>query len=198
MENRYHWIIDNGHGSIDPRQEQTSSTKIDGSILTPGKRSFKFPTINPFADQCLLEGVNNREVVNYLSLLLWIASESQLPSILLSIHHNAFGSEWNSANGISTHYFEKEERYSKKGKLIAEIFQPSLVTETGLRNRGYKGSNFKMLRDTTMPAILTENGFMTNLDEATKIKTELGKQKCAIGHYLAIKDIEAHDFIHAT
>lgn len=215
--NKFHWILDAGHGAINLTQLTTNSTHINGKIITSGKRSFKFPKGNQYANQCLIEGVVNREVLNYLTLLLAaenikfsvlvptfkdisltarctlanaIAKNSNLPCILVSIHHNAFRNEWNAANGVSSHYFKKGDRYSTAGKQYAEDFQKELVINSGLRDRGIKGNNFKMLRDTSMPAILTENGFMTNLVEAEYLMTEIGKQNTAKGHFTAIKNIE--------
>jgi N-acetylmuramoyl-L-alanine amidase len=43
-------------------------------------------------------------------------------------------------------------------------------------NRGVKFANFQVLRDTNMPAILIEGGFVDTSD-ADKIQTELYKQK---------------------
>jgi len=221
MEKRYHWIIDNGHGSIDPTQKSTSSSKIDGSIMTSGKRSFIFPQGHKYEGQCLIEGVNNRGVVDYLCNMLWdhrisyekladtykdvslrarcktanlIAKTNSLPCILISIHHNGFGRSWNNANGISCHYYKKGSSYSKSGLAISKIFQPNLVEITGLRDRGYKGNNFAMVRDTSMPSILTECGFMTNLNEATTIKEPRGQHLAATAHLTSIIEIEKNGY----
>ena len=217
MEQKYHWIIDNGHGSIDPTQFTENSNRIDGEIQTAGKRSPIFPEGHKFEHQSLIEGENNRSVVNYLCNMLLdknvsheklvdtykditltircqlannIARKSSKPCILISVHHNAYGQTWNNANGISSHYFEKGDRYSTSGKKISKVFQPNLVEITKLRDRGYKGSNFKILRDTSMPALLTECGFMTNLTEATIIKSERGKYLAALAHLNSIIEIE--------
>jgi len=44
--------------------------------------------------------------------------------------------------------------------------QAELVKATGLRDRGIKADNFYVLRETKMPAILCECGFMDNMEEA--------------------------------
>lgn len=223
MENRYHWILDNGHGSIDPTQLETNSRSINGKIMTSGKRSFKFPKGSKFENQCLIEGSNNRDVVNYLTMLMdqleiqytvlvpgykdmslsarcekanLIAKnyEYPLPSILLSVHHNAFGKSWNNANGVDSFYWKSDQGYSGGGKRIAEIINPSLVKWSGLRNRGVKGRDFKILRSTTMPAVLVECGFMTNLKEAEYLMTEEAKQNTAKGLFEGIMNIEQNGY----
>lgn len=202
-----HWLIDNGHGAIDP---------FTCEPVTPGKRSPVFPNGTPFAGQVLIEGVRNRAVVNYLSLLMdqagfkyslicdtWrdcplhvrtekanlIVRSSKDPKeefVFLSIHHNAFKNSWNSANGASCHIYPN----SKSGKKIGDILQKEIVKSTGLKNRGVKESNFFVLRKTVCPAVLSENGFMTNLDDATFGMSEEGSKKIAEGHFNAIKLIE--------
>jgi len=202
-----HWLIDNGHGGINP---------FDCEPVTPGKRSPIFPDGTKFAGQVLIEGVRNRAVVNYLSLLMdqagfkyslicdtWrdcplrtrsekanliirSSKDSKEEFIFLSIHHNAFGKDWNSADGASCHIYPN----SKKGKAIAEIFQKEIISSTGLRSRGVKENDFAVLRKTICPAVLTESGFMTNLANASFGMSEEGSKKIAEGHFNAIKLIE--------
>lgn len=200
------WLIDSGHGSTDP---------INCDPVTPGKRSPVFPDGSAFAGQQLIEGARNRVVVNYLTLLLqehdipfqlvcdtWkdcslssrvekanqIVKENKDPErsfVYLSVHHNAFKNDWNTANGVSTHVYPG----SKKGHEIGKIFQEKIVESTGLRNRGVKENAFFVLRKTICPAVLTENGFMTNLSDASFCMTEEGSKKIAIGHFAAIEEI---------
>ena len=106
--------------------------------------------------------------------------------VFLSIHHTAFKNSWNSANGASCHIYPN----SKSGKKIGDILQKEIVKSTGLKNRGVKESNFFVLRKTVCPAVLSENGFMTNLDDATFGMSEEGSKKIAEGHFNAIKLIE--------
>lgn len=127
------WLIDSGHGSTDP---------INCDPVTPGKRSPVFPDGSAFAGQQLIEGARNRVVVNYLTLLLqehdisfqlvcdtWkdcslssrvekanqIVKENKDPErsfVYLSVHHNAFKNDWNTANGVSTHVFPGSKKRS--------------------------------------------------------------------------------------
>lgn len=113
-------------------------------------------------------------------------------SIYVSIHANAFGDgkDFNSANGIGTfHHYQ-----STSGKKLAEVLQPHLVAKSGLRDRGVvandKWANFYVLRKTNMPAILSENGFMTNLNDAEALMTDEMKQKIAEAHFAMMLEIE--------
>ena len=83
--------------------------------------------------------------------------------------------------GIETHYY-------KAGKEIAEVFQNQLK---GLsKNRGIKQSNFYIIKYTSMPAILTENGFYSNEDQCREMLTKDFQYEIAYQHYKATKEIE--------
>ena len=56
-----------------------------------------------------------------------------------------------------------------------------------------KEKNFFVLRKTVMPAVLTENFFMTNREEVDILLSEDGRDKIALGHMNAIKRIENID-----
>ena len=50
------------------------------------------------------------------------------------------------------------------------------------RDRGKKTANFHVLRETAMPALLTENGFVDNTSDAEKLKSSAFIQSIARGH----------------
>jgi len=54
-----------------------------------------------------------------------------------------------------------------------------------------KEAQFDVLVDTRMPAVLTENFFMDNIDECKNIlMTESGRNRIADAHFKAIIEIE--------
>jgi len=200
---RHIWLLDPGHGGV-----------IQGAYQTRGKRS------PPFADGSVLyEGEFNRDVAHRIKALCdaegiecenIVNSEHDVPlatrvarantrhtadkrCIFLSIHANAFGDgvDFNSAHGVSVFHYMT----SKKGKTLATALLQHLVQETGLKSRGVQANmewaNFYVLRKTHMPAILSENGFMTNLEDATKLTKDDFRQKVADAHFKFIKEIES-------
>ncbi|WP_017470607.1 N-acetylmuramoyl-L-alanine amidase [Amphibacillus jilinensis] len=56
------------------------------------------------------------------------------------------------------------------------------VSATGFNNRGKKSANFAVLRQTNMPAVLTENGFIDNATDANNLKSAAFLDKIADGH----------------
>ncbi len=199
---RYTWLLDPGHGGI-----------IDGVYQTAGKRSPKFPN-----GKILYEGVFNRDVVgriiklcqdNDIDNINLVDTNEDLSlrhrvtkanlfhkenrnSIYVSVHANAFGNgkDFNNAGGIcSFHYYK-----SRNGKKLAETLQPHLAEKTGFKDRGViandRWANFYVLRKTWMPAVLSENGFMTNLANAEALMTCCVRQKIAEAHFTMIQEIE--------
>ncbi len=89
----------------------------------------------------------------------------------IGIHFNAGGGV-----GIETFALSPGGNAEK----LAIPVQGSLVSHTRMANRGVKFANFQVLRDTKMPAILIEGGFVDS-EDADKIKTEANKQNFVRG-----------------
>jgi N-acetylmuramoyl-L-alanine amidase len=97
--------------------------------------------------------------------------------LFVSIHANAAGDGWwNAAQGIETFVYETRP---PAAVALANAVQRQLVKATGRPNRGVKSANFHVLRETKMPAILVECGFMTNREEAELLKSDSYRRKCA-------------------
>ena len=185
------WILDNGHGAD-----------------TPGKRSPMLMDGRQFRE-CFF----NREVVtrmismlNFLGLraIKLVPEHEDIPlsirvaranalnqtniCVLVAVHSNAYGdgSRFSVPRGIETYYHER----SDAGKKIAEMFQENLIQVTGWRNRGIRRGNFKIIRETAMPAILTENGFYTNREQLEYLLDPDWRTRIAEAHVEAITEIE--------
>ncbi len=99
----------------------------------------------------------------------------------ISIHANAAGSGWNDANGVESWIYEGVKNGSQSYKL-AEFVHNYLINATGRRDRGIKRSkDLYVLNSTKMHAVLVECGFMTNLEEATLLRNDGYRRKCAEG-----------------
>ena len=83
--------------------------------------------------------------------------------LFLSIHQNAFDNQ--RVNGIETYYYLKEV-FSKE---LCSYLQKNLVEKTKAYDRGIKNSNFVVLRESIIPSVLIECGFITNENEATSL-----------------------------
>lgn len=86
--------------------------------------------------------------------------------LLVSIHHNANTGKFGDWGGIETLVMTPLSANPKSHELAKKV-HPKLIKAMGLRDRGIKPMNLHMLREASMPAILTEGGFM---DSITDIK----------------------------
>jgi N-acetylmuramoyl-L-alanine amidase len=165
-------MLDAGHGYNTP-----------GKRSPDGLREYEFTRAVANYARRLLESYQNVNVFfahsdeRDVPLQERTASANKLNvDLFVSIHANAYGSTWNSANGIETFvYITKPAR----SYALAQKIQRQLVTLTGLRNRGVKTANFHVLRETNMDAVLVECGFYTNPEEIKLIRSESYRRTCA-------------------
>jgi N-acetylmuramoyl-L-alanine amidase len=97
-------------------------------------------------------------------------------NVHIDYHLNAYGSGWNSAGGTEIYTYTTKP---KEAVALAEKIQTNLVREIGFRSRGVKAANFQMVRETKMTAIVIEFAFMTNQNEAMKMRTAEYQKKAA-------------------
>lgn len=82
-------------------------------------------------------------------------------AVFVSIHCNAFSNP--ATNGMETYYYWG----SAEGQRLASILNEELANFGGRANRGVKGSNFYVLKHSTVSAAsLVELAFVTNSEEA--------------------------------
>lgn len=202
---KYLWILDNGHGGM-----------VDGVYQTPGKRSPVWPD-----GKVLYEGEFNRAIVDRLMALCEansidainlvntpndislservstankLAKSSEKPCIYVSIHANGFDKE--SANGWSVYTSVGETKSDGIATILFDKAMKEFPNEY-MRKDTYsdgdvdKEANFYVLIHTSMPAILSENFFMTNYDNCHKyLMTEDGRDRIAKIHFEMIQQIE--------
>ncbi|MEF3330441.1 MULTISPECIES: N-acetylmuramoyl-L-alanine amidase family protein [Oceanobacillus] len=98
-------------------------------------------------------------------------------NFFVSIHINAGNSTgyesftWNGS-------YENKERTNA----IRKTIHNETVEQTGFTDRGKKEANLHVLRESSAPAILTENGFIDNAADADKLKNAASIEKIAQGH----------------
>jgi len=85
--------------------------------------------------------------------------------IFISIHCNSASNC--GANGTETYYLTEDS--CNESKALAKEVNNHIVQAIKTRNRGIKTANFSVLRETAMPAILVELGFISNAPEREKL-----------------------------
>ncbi|WP_345240308.1 N-acetylmuramoyl-L-alanine amidase [Pontibacillus salipaludis] len=96
----------------------------------------------------------------------------------LSIHCNAFDGK---SNGYEDFIHNSLSNSSITAK-YQDIIHDEVMKINGLKDRGQKKANFHVLRESIMPALLTENGFVDNKSDAALLKQESWREKVARGH----------------
>lgn len=96
----------------------------------------------------------------------------------LSIHCNAFNG---SAQGYED-YIHSSLSDSSQTANYQDIMHDEITNVNELRNRGQKKANFHVLRETSMSALLTENGFIDNQHDAALLKSPSWRREVAQGH----------------
>jgi N-acetylmuramoyl-L-alanine amidase len=92
----------------------------------------------------------------------------------LSIHINAGG-----GTGFESYIYPG---VGSPTTTYQDILHDELLKVVDFANRGKKSANFHVLRETMMPALLTENGFIDNPNDANKLKSSSFLASIARGH----------------
>nr|WP_246869609.1 N-acetylmuramoyl-L-alanine amidase [Priestia megaterium] len=96
----------------------------------------------------------------------------------LAIHINSADS---SAQGYEDFIYNGASN-SSRAATVQDIIHAEVMKVNQLKDRGQKKANFHVIRETNMPAILTENGFISNKHDAQLMKDSSWQQKVAQGH----------------
>jgi len=72
-----------------------------------------------------------------------------------------------------------QEQYLDQSILLADIIQKNFVGELKRKDRGVKQAGFLVLRETYMPSVLVELGFLSNRNENQFLKSSTNQKKLA-------------------
>lgn len=162
-------ILDAGHGGTDT-----------GAIYTYNEKDLVLPLT--LAVGAILEDAGfrveyTRTDDTYVSLAARTEQvNTQGADIFVSIHMNAFAQK-PEVNGLETYYLVGGER----AKTLAERIHAAVLASTGANDRSTRTANFYVLRNTEMPAVLVETGYMSNDEELALLATEEYRALLATG-----------------
>lgn len=174
-------VLDAGHGAKD-----------SGAVGVTGKYEKNFNIAIVLKTAELLKKENKIDFVltrsndTFLELKERAAVANNLKAdLFISVHANSLISS--SASGTETYY----QRAASKA--LANVMHKHLVQATGLSDRGVRYGNFHVIRETKMPAVLLEVGYLSNKKDEALLFTEALQNKVAasivsgIKEYLGIK-----------
>ncbi len=93
-------------------------------------------------------------------------------SVFVSIHANAISLNRPDVNGLETYYHSS-------GRGLARSIHSSVLRNTDLRDRGVRQARFYVLRNTSMPAVLVETGFVTGREDAERFQSTAAREQIA-------------------
>ncbi len=157
----HYWVFDPGHGGTSPgatyqgRLEKTDNLNIAIAVARRLQRSGE-KVLFTRADDSAVSLSERAQYANAVGAEYFV-----------SFHRNSASTV---GNGVEVYYHSSLSPASPAAK-IATAVQNSLVS-LGFYNRGVKQANFAVLRETAMPAILIELGFINNEAENAKLDAE--------------------------
>jgi N-acetylmuramoyl-L-alanine amidase len=168
-------VLDAGHGGHDP-----------GAVANGLREKDLTLTIVKHIGRMLSEYENaevhyTRTDDRYLSLEERAAIANKLKAdLLISVHINADG-----GTGFESYIYNGN--VSAKTIAYQNVIHAEIMKAIGgVRDRGKKRANYAVLRETKMPALLTENLFIDNKTDAAKLKSEQFLLQIAHGHVQGI------------
>ncbi|RWS39034.1 amidase [Bacillus mycoides] len=183
-------IIDPGHGGVDPGHEGVDMDESKIVLDTSLRVQKLFEQKTPFT-VLLTHDTDTRpgtDAKDSLEKRVDFAQENK-GDIFVSIHGNGFDG---SAQGTETYYYRSATRatnpYVDESRVLAEKIQDRLVEALGTRDRGVKEGDLYVIRENTMPAVLTELAFVDNNVDSAKLSSPEGRQRAAEAIYAGILD----------
>ncbi|MFD2211708.1 N-acetylmuramoyl-L-alanine amidase [Virgibacillus halophilus] len=165
-------FIDPGHGGSDAGAQGYGLKEKDLTLAI----SKKLAAILEKEYDCLVKLSRTKD--EYLSLdERTNMANSWKADYLLSVHINAGG-----GSGFESYIYNGSYAGKAQTEKLRSIIHEEVVKQTGFSNRGKKEDNFHMVRESAMPAVLTENGFIDFADDANKLKSAAFQEKIARGH----------------
>lgn len=174
-------VVDPGHGGSNPGAVANGTRETDNNLAVSLKLRDKLAKAGA---KVIMTRESDRTVAaegsslgQELQARVNIA-EANHADMFISVHSNSNPNA--SISGAMTFY------PSGKSSKLAQEVQNGIINETGAVNKGTSSATFYVLRNTSMPSILVEMGFVTNAGEARKLQEDSYRNKIAQGIYTGV------------
>ena len=174
VDKKYTILIDPGHGGND------KGTIANDKITFEKDITLKVGALvaQKLTKQKDVQVIISRNEDKYVSLAdrAKLANEQGVDA-LVSIHLNG-QTGGTDAFGLETYYTKEKNDGSYE---LAKQIQETITSYIDVRDRGVKPERFQVLLQSKMPAVLIECGFLSNDEEAKKLKDEAYQESLAEG-----------------
>lgn len=187
-------MLDPGHGGEDFGTHSLGNPKYQEKYLNLSTTMMVKNFLQQFGYEVLLTRTDDTFIpLDKRSLF----ANEQKPRLFVSIHFNSAPST--DAEGIEVFYFRNEENKARmdKSKVLARCILDKTIQNTQAKSRGVKHGNYAVIRETNMPAVLIEGGFLTSTSEMEKIKNASYLKSLALGIAQGVQDYLAKDSLLA-
>ncbi|GLX68905.1 N-acetylmuramoyl-L-alanine amidase family protein [Paenibacillus glycanilyticus] len=172
----YNVVIDAGHGGTDP-----GAKSINGRWEKEVNLSISLKVKALLDKEKYIKPLLSRPEDKFVTLADRVTfAKNNKADIFISIHANS--NPTSSVTGTET-YYTRDSSIA-----LANVIHKHLVKATGLKDRGVKYGNLHVTRETTMPAILLETGFLSNASDSVILYSDAAQNKMATEIVAGIKE----------
>ena len=169
-ENKFSVVIDPGHGGPDPGAIGIGGIRETDVVLEVSKIVQKL-----LLDKGVKVRLTRKNEVD-LDLPPRVSFANNINAdIFVSIHANASRGKRRDINGLETFYYR-----GWRGRLLAKRIQKQILrVSPGSPDRGVKQGRFYVIKNTRMPAVLVEIGFLTGRLDARRLEKTVHRKRIA-------------------
>jgi N-acetylmuramoyl-L-alanine amidase len=176
-------VIDPGHGGYDPGAVAAQAVYEKEITLQVSRRlqallsgdGVKAVLTRDEDEDYVSDGVSGRKNKKRSDLDYRINMAAGIQAdIFVSLHVNAVAKGNNS--GAETFYYN----LSAEGKRLAEAIQNELIGIPGMNRRVAKPGDYYVVKNTKMPAVIVELGYLSNSAERNKLQREDYQEELAV------------------
>ncbi len=169
-QNKFSVVIDPGHGGPDPGAIGIGGIRETDVVLEVSKI-----VKNLLSDKGVKVRLTRTNDVDLdLPPRVSIANNTDA-DIFVSIHANASRGKRRDINGLETFYYR-----GWRGRLLAKRIQKQILrVSPGSPDRGVKQGRFYVIKNTRMPAVLVEIGFLTGRLDARRLEKITHRKRLA-------------------
>jgi len=177
-------VLDAGHGGWDPGmvsgkvEEKHINLSILKKLQTFLEQAGATVIVTRLEDKGLSSSksgdMNARRVI----------ANSSHADIFISIHQNSFAS--NSVKGAQVFFFNESDNSEKLAVAVQTRIKE--FADASNKFKAKPNKKYNLLKQTAMPAILVECGFLTNYSDRQKLTSDDYQEKMAWAIYLGVVD----------
>ena len=169
-QNKFSVVLDPGHGGTDPGAIGIGGIRETDVVLEVSKIVKKL-----LSEKGVKVRLTRKNEID-LDLPLRVSFANDIDAdIFVSIHANASRGKRRDINGLETFYYK-----GWRGRLLAKKIQKQILrVSPGSPDRGVKQGRFYVIKNTKMPAVLVEIGFLTGRLDARRLEKTTHRKRIA-------------------